>query len=304
MNAVLKPTGRNDLAGLIAESEGRHSRRLSEIAEAIAEANRERGVRTVLEAGPSSSGKTTFARRLADSLAAKGIEPVPISIDDFFVERDNTPRDEHGNYDFETVEAVDLALLNDCLRRLSEGESVRIPLYDFVSGKRLWHEQALRLNDNSVMILEGLHALNPRLSNLIDDNRKYKIFISCLTPAESADGERISAFDVRLLRRISRDNAQRGRSAAQTIQQWAGVRRGEEKWVFPYLGDADAVFDSSLRYELSVLHPVARPLLEAIPQNSEEYRTASRLLRILNLFPPAPADGVPEYSLLREFIGL
>ena len=295
--------GKEDWAAIIAEAEGKHSRRLSEIADAIAEAHSSRGLRTVLVSGPSSSGKTTFSKRLGSVLAARGLRPEPISMDDYFVDRDKTPRDAEGKFDFEAVEAVDLELMNDQLHRLSAGEEVITPIYNFVTGKREWHAEPLRLGDDSIMILEGLHMLNPRLTSLIPDNSKLRIFISCLTAAESADGQRISTFDVRMLRRMVRDNSQRGNSATTTILQWPNVRRGEDKYVFPYLGDADTVFDSSLRYELSALRPLAEPLLAAVT-DSEASAAAAHLLNLLGHFPPISTDGIPEDSLLKEFVGL
>lgn len=295
--------GKMSAKAMIADAEGRHARRLAEIADAIVEANEGGALRTVLVSGPSSSGKTTFAGRLGAALAARGLQPVPISIDDYFIDRDKTPLDEYGQPDFEAVEAVDLALMNEQLQRLTSGEEVVLPIYDFITGTRRWQEKPLRLADNSVMIIEGLHALNPRLTNLVPDNAKYKIFISCLTAAESSDGERISTFDVRLIRRISRDSAKRGRTAASTIDQWPSVRRGEDKYVFPFLSEADTTFDSSLRYELSALRPLAEPLLAEVKADEPEKAESERLLGILSHFKPVGADEVPSESLLCEFIG-
>lgn len=291
-------------AAKIARAEDRHTRRLSEIAEAIVEANAGRSLKTVLVSGPSSSGKTTFTGRLCSVLADKGLSPVPLSIDDFFVNREDTPRDADGQYDFEALEAVDLPLLNTTLQQLTHGGEVRLPIYDFVSGTRKWQESPLRLDDNSVIVMEGLHALNPQLTDLIPEHGKFKIFISCLTAAEAGRGARISTFDVRLVRRIARDNAHRGRTAEQTLEQWASVRRGEEKYVFPFLGDADTVFDSSLSYELSALRPLAEPLLASVGEGSAERSAADRLTEIVRRFEPIPSDMVPDYSLLREFVGL
>lgn len=288
---------------IIAQAEERHTQRLAEIADAVSEAHAGRRLRTVLVSGPTSSGKTTFAHRLCEVLAQRGVHPVQISMDDYFVDRDRTPLGPDGKPDFEAVEAVDLPLLNQQLRTLADGGEVTLPLYDFITGTRRWHEQPLRLDDNSVMILEGLHALNPRLTELIPDECKFRIFISCLTAAESADGARISTFDVRLLRRMVRDYSQRGKTAAATIEQWAGVRRGEDKYVFPFLSDADTVFDSSLRYELSALRPAAERLLAQIPDGTPEASEARRLAALVSHFPPISSQGIPEYSLLREFVG-
>lgn len=285
---------------LIAEAEGRHAEQLKRLADTIAAATAERGLRMVLISGPTSSGKTTFSHRLCSALSVRGVKPVQISIDDYFVERDKTPRDAEGKYDFEAVEAVDLELLNDQLRRLTDGEEVTVPLYDFVSGLRKWHDTPLRLDDNSVVVLEGLHALNPRVAGLVDDNRKFRIFISCLTPA---GGGLVSTYDNRMLRRIVRDNAHRGRTADRTIEQWPSVRRGEEKYVFPFFGDADTTFDSSLAYELHVLRPLAEPLLAAIADDAPEAGEAKRLLGLLSAFEPESGDEIPSESLLREFVG-
>lgn len=291
-------------AAVVADSERVHARRLAEIADAAVEAHEGRGMRTVLVSGPSSSGKTTFAQRLGSLLEARGLQPVAISTDDYFVDRDKTPLDEFGQPDFECVDAVDLPLFNEQLRTLNAGGEVTLPVFDFITGTRVWRPAPLRLAENSVMIIEGLHSLNPRLTEMVDDNAKLRIFISCLTAAESSDGERISTFDVRLLRRTVRDAAKRGHSAAATIAQWPSVRRGEDRYVFPYLGDADTTFDSSLRYELSVLRPLAEPMLRSVAADAAERAEAERLLGILSHFAPMEASVVPADSLLKEFAGL
>lgn len=300
-------TDRNDFDGssaaaLVAGCEELHRRRLGEIADAIAAARTERGIRMVLISGPSSSGKTTFAKRLCAALTGRGINPVQISIDDYFVDREATPRDADGNYDFEAVEAVDLALLNDQLQRLIAGEPVIMPLFDFVSGTRRWQAEAVHPSAESVFVIEGLHALNPRLTNLIPDGRKFKIFIAPLSGVEGDDGREVSPFDMRLLRRITRDNAHRGRSASETLEQWPIVRRGEELYVFPFRGEADASFDSSLRYELRALRPLTEPLLAGVPADSHHIDEARRLAGLLGAFEPLSATLVPDDSILREFI--
>lgn len=298
------PTDSQSIKQLIAQAEGRHLQRLAEIADTIAEANEKRGLRMVLISGPTSSGKTTFAGLLSGALAERGLRPVPISMDDYFVDRDKTPLGEDGKPDFEAVEAVDLPLLNEQLHTLHNGGEAVLPIYNFLTGKREWRDKPLHLEGNSVMILEGLHALNPRLTELIPDDCKFRIFISCFTAAESGDGERITPFDVRLLRRITRDYGQRGRTAASTLEQWPSVRRGEDKYVFPFLGEADAMFDTSLAYELSALRPQAEPLLKEVDESLPESAEARRLLQLLSHFEPISPDDIPSDSLLREFVGV
>ena len=292
-----------DASELIKIAEAFHEKQLGQIADTIAEANSSRGVRMVLISGPSSSGKTTFAKRLGVQLRVLGLNPVLISLDDYFVEREKTPRDEKGDYDYEALEAIDLAQLNEHLKRLAAGESVAIPRYDFITGKRQWHENPLQLDERSILIMEGIHGLNPRLTPSIPDKLKFKIYISCFTSVAMDNLSRIPTTDTRLLRRITRDYATRGSNAYATIARWGSVRRGEEKHIFPYQENADVMFNSSLFYEISVLRPFVEPILREVPDTVPEYGEASRLLKFLDNFTPVKPDEIPPTSLLREFIG-
>lgn len=292
-----------DASELIKIAEAFHEKQLGQIADTIAEANSSRGVRMVLISGPSSSGKTTFAKRLGVQLRVLGLNPVLISLDDYFVEREKTPRDEKGDYDYEALEAIDLAQLNEHLKRLAAGESVAIPRYDFITGKRQWHENPLQLDERSILIMEGIHGLNPRLTPSIPDKLKFKIYISCFTSVAMDNLSRIPTTDNRLLRRITRDYATRGSNAYATIARWGSVRRGEEKHIFPYQENADVMFNSSLFYEISVLRPFVEPILREVPDTVPEYGEASRLLKFLDNFTPVKPDEIPPTSLLREFIG-
>ena len=292
-----------DAGELIQIGEAVHAKLLSNIADQIALAHRERGLRLILISGPSSSGKTTTSKRLGVQLRVLGLQPVLVSTDDYFVNREDTPRDENGDYDFEVLEAIDLARLNEDLGRLMAGESVEIPRFDFVTGRRQWHEKPLQLEENSVLIMEGIHALNPRLTPSIPADAKFKIYASCLTSVALDNTSRIHTTDNRLLRRMIRDNATRGTSAADTIARWGSVRRGEERHIFPYQEEADVMFNSSLIYELSVLKPFAEPLLREIPNASPEYATAQGLLKLLDNFVPIVSQEIPPTSVLREFVG-
>ena len=280
-----------------------HENKIASIARSIAEANSERGVRMALISGPSSSGKTTFSKRLGVQLRVLGLDPVLIALDDYFVDRDKTPLDEDGKPDFEALEAIDLATLNDHLRRLTNGESVAIPRYDFISGRRQWHEKPLKLTDRSILIMEGIHALNPQLTPSISDGEKFKIYISCFTSVAMDNFSRIPTTDNRLLRRTIRDNATRGNDALRTLAMWPLVRRGEERHIFPYQENANVMFNSSLFYEISVLKAVAEPVLREVPDTAPEYAEARRMLKFLDNFVPIAPDEIPPTSLLREFIG-
>ena len=298
-----KRIGDGDAGELIKIAEAVHEKLLSNIADKIGEARRERGLRLILISGPSSSGKTTTSKRLGVQLQVLGLHPVLVSTDDYFVNREDTPRDENGDYDFEALEAIDLARLNKDLADLMEGKSVDIPRFDFVTGTRQWHETPLRLDERSVLIMEGIHALNPRLTPSIPNDAKFRIYASCFTSIAMDNTSRIHTTDNRLLRRMIRDNATRGTSAADTIGRWESVRRGEERHIFPYQEEADVMFNSSLLYELPVLKPFAEPLLREIPNSRPEYATAQGMLKFLENFTTIPTDEIPPTSVLREFIG-
>ena len=289
--------------GLILIAEAFHERKFAEVADRIEEANRMNGTRMVLISGPSSSGKTTSAKRLAIQLGVLGLHPVLISLDDYFVDREKTPKDENGDYDYEALEAIDLVLFNDHLQRLMRGESVDIPRYDFITGHRTWHNAPLQLDERSILIVEGLHGLNPRLTPGIPDDRKFKIYVSCFTSVAMDNLSRISTTDNRLLRRLTRDITQRGTDARSTLARWPSVRRGEERHIFPYQENADVMLNSSLLYEIAVLRPYAEKLLQEVPDTVPEYDEARRLLKFLDNFSPIAPDLIPPTSLLREFIG-
>ncbi|WP_295916125.1 nucleoside kinase, partial [uncultured Alistipes sp.] len=260
-----------DAGGMIKLAEAFHERKFAEIADAIYDANLSRGMRMVLISGPSSSGKTTSAKRLGIQLGVLGLNPVLISLDDYFVDREKTPKDADGEYDYEALEAIDLELFNDHLCRLMRGESVDIPRYDFVTGRRTWHKDPLTLNERSILIVEGIHGLNPRLTPSVPESQKFRIYISCFTSVALDNLSRIATTDNRLLRRLTRDYTQRGASAVATLSRWASVRRGEEKHIFPYQENADVMLNSSLFYEISVLRPFAEKILREVPDTVPEY---------------------------------
>lgn len=292
-----------DAGGMIKIAEAFHERKFAEVADAIQEAHRTRGVRMVLISGPSSSGKTTSAKRLGLQLGVLGLRPVMISLDDYFVEREKTPRDENGQYDYEALEAIDLELFNDHLHRLLLGQSVDIPRYDFITGRRTQHDTPLTLDERSILIIEGIHGLNPRLTPSVPDAMKFKIYISCFTSVAMDNLSRIATTDNRLLRRLTRDYRQRGADALQTLSRWASVRRGEERHIFPYQENADVMFNSSLFYEISALRPFAEKILREVPDTVPEFDEARRMLKFLDNFIPIPSDEIPPTSILREFIG-
>ena len=347
-----------DGGGLIKLAEAFHERKFAWVADTIYDAHLSRGARMVLISGPSSSGKTTSAKRLGIQLGVLGLNPVLISLDDYFVDREKTPRDADGNYDYEALEAIDLELFNDHLARLIRGESVDIPRYDFITGRRTWHNAPLTLDERSILIIEGIHGLNPRLTPSIPDaqkfriyiscftsvamdnlsriattdnrllldersvlivegihglnpaltpgvpeSRKFKIYVSCFTSVALDNVSRIATSDNRLLRRLTRDYRQRGADALSTLSRWASVRRGEEKHIFPYQENADIMLNSSLFYEISVLRPFAEKILREVPDTVPEYDEARRMLKFLDNFIPIAPDEVPPTSILREFIG-
>ncbi len=292
-----------DAGGMIKVAEAFHERKFASVADAIYEANLTRGTRMVLISGPSSSGKTTSAKRLGIQLGVLGLRPVMISLDDYFVDREKTPRDENGDYDYEALEAINLELFNDHLRRLIGGESVDIPRYDFITGRSTRHEKPLTLDERSILIIEGIHGLNPRLTPSIPDAQKFKIYISCFTSVAMDNLSRIATTDNRLLRRLVRDYRQRGADALQTLARWSSVRRGEERHIFPYQENADVMLNSSLFYEISVLRPFAEKILREVPDTVPEYDEARRMLKFLDNFIPIAPDEIPPTSILREFIG-
>ena len=289
-----------ETSDLIKVAESFHEKKLASIADAIHEAHTSRGTRIVLMSGPSSSGKTTTAKRLGIQLRVLGLTPVLIYLDDYFVERERTPRDPAtGDYDYEAFDAIDHATFNDHLRRLVSGESVAVPRYDFITGQRQWHENPLRLDERSVLIVEGIHALNPALT----DSLKFRIYLSALTSIAMDNLSRIPTTDNRLIRRMVRDSVTRGADASATLKRWQSVRRGEEKWIFPFQENADVMFNSSLFYELPVLKSYVVPLLRSVPNTIPEFGEAQRLLKLLDFFVSIPHDEIPPTSILREFIG-
>ena len=292
-----------DMSELIKIAEAFHEKKIAAMADKIDAANKERGTRVVLISGPSSSGKTTTSKRLGIQLRILGLDPVLISLDDYFVDRDRTPKDENGEYDFEALEAIDLELLNKDLARLMAGESVEVPRYDFITGSRKWHENPLQLGERSIIIMEGIHALNPRLTPSIPRESKFGIYASCLTSVAMDNLTRIQTTDNRLLRRITRDYATRGADALATLRRWPSVRRGEERHIFPYQENADVIFNTSLFYEIMVLRPKIEPILREVPDTEPEYGEARRLLKFLDNFLPLHTDEIPPTSILREFVG-
>ena len=303
IGAINRHILQGNAGALIKVAEAFHERKFVAIADAIYEAHASRGMRMVLISGPSSSGKTTSSKRLSIQLGVLGLKPVIIALDDYFVDRDKTPRDENGDYDFEALEAIDLELFNDHLQRLIAGESVEIPRYNFITGSREWHEEPLTLDENSILIVEGIHGLNPRLTPSIPDDQKFRIYISCFTSVAMDNISCIAPSDNRLVRRLVRDYSTRGADAVATIARFPSVRRGEEKHIYPFQENADVMLNSSLFYELSVLRPYAERILREVPDTVPEYRMANHLLRFLENFAPISPDEIPHTSILREFIG-
>jgi len=290
-------------AELINVAEAMHTKMLGAIRDDIARRRREGGAGIVMIAGPSSSGKTTSAKRLSIQLMTNLIVPKMISLDDYFVDREHTPKDENGEYDYESLYSLDLERLNSDLSRLLRGEEINLPSYSFEYGRRIEKEKPLRLDKNDVLVIEGIHGLNPELTASINPDEVYKVYVSALTTLKIDNHNWISTSDNRLLRRIVRDSKYRHISALDTIRRWPSVRRGEEKWIFPFSENADATFNSSLIFELGVMKQYAEPVLREVPKDLPEYAEAFRLLRFLSYFEPIPADQIPTTSLLREFLG-
>lgn len=285
---------------LINVSEALQEKKISQIADQI---TTHPGVRVVLIAGPSSSGKTTFCKRLSIQLLANGIRPVQISLDDYFVDREKTPKDAAGDWDYESIHALDINLINLQLSALFRGEEVELPKYDFLSGRSGMSGKRLRLADRQVLLVEGIHALNPELTAQIPKKQKFHVYISALTSILLDDHNYIPTTDNRLLRRIIRDHKYRGVSAQETIRRWPSVRAGETKWVFPFQENADVMFNTAMLYELAVIQEQAAPLLEQVPENCVEYSEAYRLRKFLSYITPIPSRALPPTSLVREFLG-
>lgn len=287
---------------IILVSEAMQEKQVAKIAEKIADGYKE-GIRIVLISGPSSSGKTTFCKRLQVQLTTNLLHPVGISLDDYFLNRENTPKDEHGEYDFESLYALDLPYFNKDLKKLLSGEEIDLPTFNFETGQRVFKGKKLKLRENSILVIEGIHALNPELTEFIDDKYKYRVYVSVLTSISLDNHNWIPTTDNRLLRRIIRDYRFRGYSAEDTINRWPSVRRGEDKWIFPYQENADAMFNSAMLYELAALRKFAEPILAQVPESSKANAEAYRLLRFLRYFNYIPTEELPGTSLLREFLG-
>lgn len=297
MNHVISHGGATQM---ILAHEAMMEKKIGDIAEEIV--NRQ-GVRFIMIAGPSSSGKTTFSQRLSAQLLSCGLHPHAISTDNYFKNRSDTPRDENGQYDFESLGAMDVEQFNLDMTRLLKGETVEIPQFNFKKGTREYNGDYLTMGAQDVLVIEGIHCLNDQFSYALPKESKYRIYISCLTTLNIDDHNYIPTSDARLLRRIERDARTRGYSARATIQMWPSVRNGEENNIFPYQDSADMVFNSALIYEIALLKPYVEPLLFGVPRDCEEYLEAKRLLKFLHYFLPIPADRVPQTSLMREFIG-
>ena len=287
---------------IILVSEAMQEKQVAKIAEKIADGYKE-GIRIVLISGPSSSGKTTFCKRLQVQLTTNLLHPVGISLDDYFLNREDTPKDEHGEYDFESLYALDLPCFNKDLKKLLSGEEIDLPTFNFETGQRVFKGKKLKLRENSILVIEGIHALNPELTEFIDDKYKYRVYVSVLTSISLDNHNWIPTTDNRLLRRIIRDYRFRGYSAEDTINRWPSVRRGEDKWIFPYQENADAMFNSAMLYELAALRKFAEPILAQVPESSKANAEAYRLLRFLRYFNYIPTEELPGTSLLREFLG-
>lgn len=301
MNLAVKADRATDIINV---TEAMQEKRIGIIAEEIAKRfHSPDRTRVVLISGPSSSGKTTFSKRLSIQLMTNGIKPYPVSLDNYFVDREHTPKDSNGDYDYESLYALDLELFNNQMHDILSGKEVELPVYNFLTGKREYRGEKLKLDKDMVLILEGIHALNPELTPQIEAGQKFKVYVSALTSISLDDHNPIPTTDNRLLRRILRDYKTRGYSAQQTISRWPSVRKGENKWIFPYQEQADAMFNSALLYELAVLRPFVEPVLRSVPESCPEYAEAFRLLRFIEYFQPIRSKDIPPTSLLREFLG-
>lgn len=284
---------------LILLQEGLQEKLLADIADEIVSKNK----KIILIAGPSSSGKTTFSHRLSIQLQIAGLTPHPVSMDDYFLDRELSPRDENGNYNFETIASLDVDLLTKHINQLLDGEEIDVPSYNFITGKREYHGHKLKIGEKDVLVMEGIHGLNGTLTNEIPEDAKYRIYVSALNQINLDEHNRIPSSDGRLLRRIVRDAMTRGNDARETISRWDSVRKGEEDNIFPYQEEADVMFNSAQIYEIAVLKQYAEPLLFAVPRDCPEYQEAKRLLKFLEYFLNIPSEAIPKTSLLREFIG-
>ena len=284
---------------LILLQEGLQEKLLADIADEIVSKNK----RIILIAGPSSSGKTTFSHRFSIKLQIAGLTPHPVSMDDYFLDRELSPRDENGNYNFETIASLDVDLLTKHINQLLDGEEIDVPSYNFITGKREYHGHKLKIGEKDVLVMEGIHGLNGTLTNEIPEDAKYRIYVSALNQINLDEHNRIPSSDGRLLRRIVRDAMTRGNDARETISRWDSVRKGEEDNIFPYQEEADVMFNSAQIYEIAVLKQYAEPLLFAVPRDCPEYQEAKRLLKFLEYFLNIPSEAIPKTSLLREFIG-
>lgn len=296
LNDIIADGGISDL---MLVQEALQEKKIAQIAEQIKKEDK----KVVLIAGPSSSGKTSFSHRLSIQLRAMGMKPHPIALDNYFIDREYTPKDENGDYDFECIEAVDTKQFNEDIAKLLNGEEISMPTFNFLLGKREYKGNTMKLHENDVLVIEGIHGLNPKMSEKLPDESKFKIYISALTQLNVDEHNRIATTDGRLIRRIVRDARTRGNSAKDTIAMWDSVRRGEEKNIFPYQEEADAMFNSALIYELCVIKPYVEPLLFAISPEAKEYQEAKRLLKFLDYFLGVSSENIPNNSILREFVG-
>ena len=300
VSALNNVIAKGEIDELIKISEALHEKRIAEIADQIGE---KKHIKLVLIAGPSSSGKTTSAKRLGIQLKVNGMKPHVVSIDDYFVDREHTPRDEKGDYDFEALEAIDIQLFNEHMKALIEGKEVEVPTFNFVTGKREYKGNKIKLTPDEILIVEGIHGLNEKLSYAIPAENKFKIYVSCLTQLNIDEHNRIPTTDTRLIRRMVRDNQYRGIDPEKTLAIWASVRRGENKNIFPFQEEADAMLNTVLIYELAVLKSKAEPLLFRITRQSPYYAEAKRMLKFLEYFLPMDTSEIPSNSLIREFLG-
>lgn len=302
VGSLNKAIDRNEVASMIQVSEAMQEKQIAAIADDIAERYKQ-GVRVVLISGPSSSGKTTFCKRLQTQLLTNYIRPYGLSLDDYFLNREDSPRDESGDYDYESLYALDLPLFNRDLNEMIAGNEVKLPTYDFTTGKRVYKGNSIYLREGDILVIEGIHGLNPELIPNVPESSTYKVYVSALTAIGLDAHNRIPSTDNRLIRRMVRDYRYRNHTGLQTLRRWPSVRRGEEKWVFPYQENAHVMFNSAMLYELAVMRAYAEPILQSVPRNEPEYAEAHRLLRFLSSFRMIPARLLPNNSLMREFLG-